>query len=346
MHMKALVTGFHVPYRLSPDSKYPWSGENTGPIENTGPAASIYGSKRVLGMAAPLLRRTIARAGAPQRALPHVFSRALAHTGANARAFSGWQAGGARANAERFFHGGNGPRAGTRSNAGRFFHGGSGPHAGVEGGAGGSPIGPARWEACAQEDWDKLSADEQAAWSALGWCKDTWPHRNICNPRLPPPADTVAVYIDNIDHEYGDGEWVARRIGTPHTRAGQFWTEAPGAELPHVPKVQSGLDKIGLQQRADSGLGPLWPTAGSARSGLGIRPDTVVEFSHEELDEAFGRGVASTNVPWNCYVQVGDRRFAPFEPRGWENMPVKQRMQAEWSCSRARSLARSLSVSR
>ena len=31
--MKALVTGFHMPYRLSPDSKYPWSGENTGPIE-------------------------------------------------------------------------------------------------------------------------------------------------------------------------------------------------------------------------------------------------------------------------------------------------------------------------
>ena len=31
--MKALVTGFHMLYRLSPDSKYPWSGENTGPIE-------------------------------------------------------------------------------------------------------------------------------------------------------------------------------------------------------------------------------------------------------------------------------------------------------------------------
>jgi hypothetical protein len=31
MHMKALLTGFHMPYRLSTDSKYPWSGENTGP---------------------------------------------------------------------------------------------------------------------------------------------------------------------------------------------------------------------------------------------------------------------------------------------------------------------------
>ena len=40
MHMKALVTGFHMPYRLSPDLKYPWSGENTGPIENTGPKIS------------------------------------------------------------------------------------------------------------------------------------------------------------------------------------------------------------------------------------------------------------------------------------------------------------------
>ena len=43
--MKALVTGFHMPYRLSPDLKYPWSdglwsGENTGPIENTGPKYS------------------------------------------------------------------------------------------------------------------------------------------------------------------------------------------------------------------------------------------------------------------------------------------------------------------
>ena len=40
MHMKALVTGFRMPYRLSPDSKYPLSGVNTGPIENTGPKSS------------------------------------------------------------------------------------------------------------------------------------------------------------------------------------------------------------------------------------------------------------------------------------------------------------------
>jgi len=38
--MKALVTGFRMPYRLSPDSKYPLSGVNTGPIENTGPKSS------------------------------------------------------------------------------------------------------------------------------------------------------------------------------------------------------------------------------------------------------------------------------------------------------------------
>jgi len=32
---------------VSPDSKYPWSGENTGPIENTGPK---YSTPRVFGL--------------------------------------------------------------------------------------------------------------------------------------------------------------------------------------------------------------------------------------------------------------------------------------------------------
>ena len=51
--MKALVTGFHMLYRLSPDSKYPWSGENTGPIEIPVLNVPLLGSGRSDSLGVP-----------------------------------------------------------------------------------------------------------------------------------------------------------------------------------------------------------------------------------------------------------------------------------------------------
>jgi hypothetical protein len=148
-----------------------------------------------------------------------------------------------------------------------------------------------------------MSTDEKAAWSALGWFEDTWPCRDLSNPRLPPSKK-------------GWG------VGMPHTRLGQFWAEVVtwpgGAQLEDAPPVFSSLllDKIGLQKRPE-------------------KPGAVVELSHKELDEALGARLKSgltfgQAVTWDCHVLVGDRRFGPFDPRGWENMPAEQKRQAEW----------------
>ena len=107
----------------------------------------------------------------------------------------------------------------------------------------------------------------------------------------------------------------------PHTRLGQFWVEAAtlpgGAQLEDAPPVFSSLliDKIGKERPE--------------------KPGAVVELSHKELDEALGARSRSgltfgEAVTWDCHVLVGDRRFAPFDPRAWENMPAEQKRQAEW----------------
>ena len=200
-----------------------------------------------------------------------------------------------------------------------------------------TPPAHARWEACAgAAGWDAMSTDEKAAWSALGWCEDTWPRRDFSNPRLPPSKKRWGVGSGSVSRTHapdaGHAEAARTRMAvgakhdglvpTPHTRLGQFWVEAAtlprGAQLEDAPPVFSSLllDKLGLQERPE-------------------KPGAVVELSHKELDEALGARLRSgltfgEAVTWDCHVLVGDRRFAPFDPRGWENMPAEQKRQAEW----------------
>lgn len=163
-----------------------------------------------------------------------------------------------------------------------------------------------------------MSTGEKAAWSELGWCEDTWPRRDFRNPRLPPSG---------------------KAVGTPHTRLGQFWVEAARQEG-YFPQsyIKDAIDALGVRYFGWSP--PPVPPIDAPPVLLSLLLDkiglnAVVELSPNELDEALGARVRSgitfgEAVTWNCHVLVGDRRFAPFDPRGWENMPAEQKRQAEW----------------
>jgi hypothetical protein len=51
----------------------------------------------------------------------------------------------------------------------------------------------ARWEISVVREWSDIPAEDQEAWSSLGWTHSNWKERNILNPTTTNPADWVGL---------------------------------------------------------------------------------------------------------------------------------------------------------